>query len=52
MGVSKHGVPAGMHGDEGVEEERAQGRSRLQAWIAASEGDGVRVRDAAAHLVS
>ena len=45
MGVSKHGVSAGMHGDEGVEKERSPGRSReaLQAWIAASEGDGVRV---------
>ena len=54
VGISKHGVSAGMHGDEGVEEERAPGRSReaLQAWIAASEGDGARVRDAAAHLES
>ena len=43
--VRMRAVSAGRHGDEGMKEERAPGRSReaLQAWIAASEGDGVRV---------
>ena len=47
-------MSAGRHADGGMKEERAPGRSReaLQAWIAASEGDGVRVRDAAMHLES
>ena len=41
--VRMRAVSAGRHGDEGMKEERAPGRSReaLQAWIAASEGEGV-----------